>query len=74
MHVSLYWEWETRHFHDKRRRARFRDVKRNERRVHFRDKMRLILSNASIIYFHNQRRALGTCVSLLLEKRARLRY
>jgi hypothetical protein len=53
-------------FNDKRRHAHFHDVRQNERRARFHDKRRRTLRNVCLLYLHNQRRAIRTCVSLLL--------
>jgi hypothetical protein len=61
-------------FCDRRRRACFRDGRHNERRTHFCDKRRHAPRNTCLLYLHNQRCAIGIHVSLLSQKRVRLRY
>jgi hypothetical protein len=52
----------------------FHDGKRNGRRARFHDKRSRAPSNICLFYLHNRRRVIGTCVSLLSQKRARLGY
>jgi hypothetical protein len=74
-HPSLYIRNGRRiRFCDKMRCAHFHDGRRNRRRARFCDKRSHAPSNMCLLYLHNQRRAIGTCGSLLLEKRACLRY
>jgi hypothetical protein len=59
-------------FHDKRRRAYFHDERQNGRHVRFHHKSRCDPRNTHLLHLHNQRRAIGTRVSLLSQKQARL--
>jgi hypothetical protein len=75
-------EWHT-CFHDRRRHVRIHDGRWNGRRVRFydkrryvrfRDKRRRTLRNVCLYCLHNRRRAIETRISLLSQKRTRLRY
>jgi hypothetical protein len=74
MLVLYIWNgWRAR-FYDKRRCTHFRDGRRNGRHVHFCDKRRCAPRNTCLLYLHNRRCVIGTCVSLLSQKRVRLGY